>query len=67
MNDEYSYVGVPTTTQEAMAKEEHDHPIESSEAHTLARPEVSVAPKLSASTLVSPFLLSITQNLTSWS
>lgn len=62
MNGDYSYVGVPATTEEAMAK---DHPIES-ETHTLARPEAAAVPKLSASTLVSPFPPSIPQNLTSW-
>ena len=67
MNDDYSYVGVPATTQEAMANEDHDPPIESSETNALAEPEAPVAPKLSALAVVSPFLLSISQNLTSHS
>jgi hypothetical protein len=66
MNDEYSYVGVPATTQEATANEEHDHPVES-ETHTPAGPEAPAAPKLSAPVVVNPFMLSITRNLTSWS
>ena len=57
MNGDYSYVGVPATTQEAMAKEDQDHPMESSETHTPAGPEAPAAPKLSAPTLVGPFLL----------
>jgi hypothetical protein len=68
MNDNYSYVGVPDTTQEVIAKEDYDHPAsESSETLTLAGPEAGAAPKRSAPTLVGPFLLSIVQNLTSWS
>jgi len=65
MNDDYSYVGVPATTQEAMSKD-HDHPMES-ETHTPARPEAAAVPKLSASTLVGPLLLSVCQDLTSLS
>jgi hypothetical protein len=68
MNDEYSYVGVPATTQEAMAEEDHDHPVELSETHTLqAGSEAPAAPKLSAPMVVGPFMLSIARNLTSWS
>ena len=67
MNDDYSYVGVPATTQEAMENEDHDPPIESSETNALAEPEAPAAPKLSAPTVVGPFLLSIAQNLTSCS
>jgi len=64
MNVDYSYVGVPATTQEVIAKEGHDHPTKPSETHTLSGSE---ALKLSAPTLVGPFLLSIAQNITSWS
>jgi hypothetical protein len=67
MNDNYSCIGVPSTTQEVIAKEHPDHTIESSETHTLAGPEAPAAPNLSAPTLVCPFLLLIAQNLTSWS
>jgi len=65
MDVDYSYVGAPTT-QEAMETEGRDHPTESSETHTFAGPEASEALKLSALTWVSPFLLLITRNLTSW-
>ena len=67
MNDVYSYVEVPATTQEATAKEDHheDHPKESSETLTLTGPEGPAVPKVSAPTLVGPFLLSFVQNLTS--
>jgi hypothetical protein len=67
MNDDYSYVEAPATTQETMAKEEHDHPLQSNETHTLAGLEAPAAAKVSAPTLVGPFLLSIAQNLTTWS
>jgi hypothetical protein len=67
MNDDYSYVGVPATTREAMENEDHDHPVESSETNTLAEPEAPGAPKLRAPTVVGPFLLLIASNLTSWS
>jgi hypothetical protein len=63
MNDEYSYVGVPPTTQEAMEKEGHDHRlIKSSETPTLAGSEAAAAPKLSAPIVVGPSLLSIAPN-----
>jgi hypothetical protein len=62
MNDEYSYVGVPAATQEAMANEDHDHRGESSETLTLAGPEAPAAPKLSAPMVVGPSLLLISQN-----
>jgi hypothetical protein len=68
MNDDYSYVGVPATTQEVIVKEDYEHPVsEASETSTLAGPEAPAAPKQSDPTLVGPFLLSIVQNLTSWS
>jgi hypothetical protein len=70
MNENYSYVGVPTTTQEAMANqlEDHDHPVEPSETPTLAGPEAPAAPKLNRPTVVGPSLLSIAPNLTlAWS
>ena len=68
MNDDYSYVGVPATTKEAMENEEHDHPLESSETHTLAGPSGPKATGLPVSApLVGPFLLSTARNLTSWS
>ena len=67
MNVECSNVGAPATTQEAIGKSEHDHPMESFETYTLAGPEAPAAPKLSAPTLVGPFLLSIAQHLTLWS
>jgi hypothetical protein len=71
MDVDYSYVEVSATTQEAMAKEDHDHPIESSGTvtHTLVAPDASAAPKVSAPTLVGLFLLSNAPNLniTSWS
>jgi hypothetical protein len=53
MNVDYSYVGVAVTTQEAMAitKEDHDHPVESSETLTLTGPE---APAARAPTVVGP-------------
>ena len=56
---------VPAATQQAMKKE--DPVSESSETITLAGPETPAAPELSAPTVVGPFLLSIAQNLTSWS
>jgi hypothetical protein len=66
MNDECSYVGVPPTTQDAMAEEDHDHPVQSSATHTLeAGSEAPAAPKLSATMVVGPFMLSIARNLTS--
>ena len=68
MNVDDSRVGVPTTTLEAMEKElGQDHPIESSETHTPAGAEAPAALEVIASTLVGPSLLSIPQNLTSWS
>ena len=67
MNVDYSYVGVPATTQEVIAKEGHDHPTKPSETHILSGPEAPEALKLSAPTLVGPFLLSIAPNITSWS
>ena len=67
MNADYSYVGVPTTTQEAIAEEDHNHPIELSETQTLAGPEAPAVLNPSAPTFVGPFLLSIAQNLTPWS
>jgi len=66
MNTEYSYVEVPAAAQEAIAKEGHDHPTESSETNTFAVPEAPVPPNVTAPTLVGPFLLSIAQNITSW-
>ena len=57
MNVDDSYVGVPTTTQEAMAKEDHYHPVESLETDTLTgteAPAAPKAPKLSAPTVVGP-------------
>lgn len=66
MNVEYSYVGVPATIQEAMKKENRDYPVETSETLALAG-QAPGAPKLSASTVVSPFMLSMIQNLTFWS
>ena len=56
MDVDHSYVGVPTTTQEAMAKEGHYHPVESleTETDTLAGPEAPAALKLSAPTVVGP-------------
>lgn len=68
MNVDYSYVGVPATPQEIMTTEDHDHPVESrSETLSLAGSEAPAAPALSAPTVVGSFLLSIAQNLTSWS
>jgi len=67
MNVNYSYAEVPATTQEIMATEDHHHPIESSETHTLAGAEAPAAPIVAAPKLVGPFLLSIPQNLTSQS
>ena len=67
MNVDYSYVEVPTTTQEAMEKEDRDQPIQPSETHTLAAPDAPAAPEVTVPTLVCPFLPSISQNLTSWS
>ena len=67
MNVDYSYAGVPTTTQEAMAKEDHYHPVESLETDTLDGSEAPAAPKLSASTVVGQSLLLIAPNLTPWS
>lgn len=67
MNDDYSYLRVlATTTQEVMVKEEHDHPVESSETLSLTGPEAPAVPKLSHLTMVGPSLLSIVQNITSW-
>ena len=57
MNDDYSYVGVPATTQEAMANQDHDHPVESSKMLTLAGPEAPAAPKLRRPTVVHPCYL----------
>ena len=61
MNVDDSYVEVPTTTstQEAMAKEDHYHPlaVESLETDTLTGTEAPAAPKapnLSAPTVVGP-------------
>ena len=59
MDVDYSYVEVPATTQEAIEKEHHDHPIESSDTNTLAAPDVPAAANVTAPTLVGPFLLSI--------
>ena len=71
MEDDYSCVGVPATTQEleVIAKEHHEHPAASSKTQTLVEPqlEAPTAPKLTAPRFVSPSLLSIAQNLTSWS
>jgi hypothetical protein len=73
MNDDYSYVGVPATTQEAMKEDnDSDHTVvESSETFAVAGPELGleapVAPKLSGLTEVGLSLLSIAQNLTLWS
>jgi len=68
MNNDNSYIGVPTTTQEVMANQDHDHPVESSETLTLAGPEAPAAPKLSRPTVVGLTLLSIAPNLTlAWS
>jgi len=47
MNDDYSSVGVPVTTQEEMGNQDHAHPVESSETPTLAGPEAPAAQKLS--------------------
>ena len=66
MDNDYSYIGVPSTTQEVIGNGYHNHPIASSETHTLPDPEVQAQPVLSAPMLVGPFLLSIAQNLT-WS
>ena len=74
MNNDYSYIEVPVITQEAIPRleEDHDHPIpdsdsESSESDTLAELEVPAASNVNTRTLVGPFLLSIAQNITSWS
>jgi hypothetical protein len=67
MNENYSYVGVPATIQEAMEKEDCNNPVKSSEPPTLAGPEPPAVPELSAPMVVGPFLLSISRNLTSWS
>jgi len=70
MSEDDSHVSVPTTTtQEVIGQESHDHPIESSEIPTLAAPlaEAPATPQLGAPTLLSPFLLSAAQNITSWS
>ena len=73
MNNDYSYIEVPVITQEAIPKleEDHDHPIdsdlESSESNTLAELEAPAASNVNTRTLVGPFLLSIAQNITSWS
>jgi hypothetical protein len=70
MNVEYAYIGVSTSTTqelEAMAKEDHYHPVESLD--TLSEPEAPAdsepGPKLSAPTVVGPPLLLIAQILTS--
>jgi hypothetical protein len=60
MNDDRD-VEVLATTQEAMAKEEH--PIESFKTLTLDGPEGPATPKVSAPTLVCPFLPLFVQNL----
>ena len=65
MDVDHSYVGVPTTTQETMANEDHYHPVESLETDSLADIEAPTAPMLSAPTVVGPSLLLIAQNLTS--
>ena len=59
MNVDYSYVGVPATTQEAMANEDHhdDHLVESSETLSFAGPEAPTAPELSGPIVVGSFLL----------
>jgi hypothetical protein len=69
MSDDEPYVSVSTTiTQEGIGQENHDQPIESSEIHTLAAPaEAPATPQLGAPALVRPFLLSVAQNITSWS
>ena len=67
MNHGYLDVGVPDTTQESMAEEEDDHPVEPSETLTLAGPEAPATPELSAPKLVGPSPLSIAKYLTSWS
>ena len=66
MNNDYSYVEVPATTQESIAEEDHDHTIdlESSEP---AESEAPSASNVNARTLVGAFLLSVAQNITSWS
>jgi len=67
MNVDYSYVRVPATTQEVIEKDhDHNHPIKSSETHTLAGSEAPAALKLSAPPLVGLFLLSIARNINSW-
>jgi len=67
MDNDYSYVGVTSINQEMIGNGDHDHPIASSEIHTPPDPEVQAQPMRSALVLVGPFLLSIAQNLTSWS
>lgn len=57
MNDDYQYVGVPATTQEMMENKDHDHPVESSETHTLPEPEAPAALDLGALMVVGPFLI----------
>ena len=66
MNVEYSYVEVPDTTQEAMAKEDRYHSVESLETDTgtLTGSDAPAAPKLSAPTLVGQSLSLIAPNLT---
>ena len=49
-----SYAGVPTTTQESIAKEDHFHPVESLETDTPTGTEAPAAPKLSTPTVVGP-------------
>ena len=58
MNNDYSYVEVPTTTQEAIAKEDHDHPIDLPVPVESSEPAGSEAPgtsNVNARTLVGPF------------
>jgi len=67
MGDDYSYAGVPTTTEGPMGNEGHNPPIEPSETHTLPEPEAPTAPTPSALTLVCLFLPLNAQILISWS
>ena len=67
MDNNDSYVGVPAASQEMIATEHHDYPIESSETHTHAGTEAPAAPNMSAPILVGPLLLSVAQKLTSCS
>jgi hypothetical protein len=61
MNDDYSYVGVPATTQEATKEDNNDHALESSGILVVAGPELEApaAQKLSGPTVVGPSLQSI--------